>query len=106
MESVKREESEVLQTRSAVSVASFVAFTSTALWTAKANPSHKVVSNLFAFLCSDTAINPVFTTATEGIITLQEEKALTATAQKKGAGKDAPKKRKLRSPCGSRGEAR
>ncbi|WWC63144.1 uncharacterized protein I303_105744 [Kwoniella dejecticola CBS 10117] len=91
MDAVKKEENEILQTRAAASVAAFVKYTTTSLFTGKVNPSDKVVKNLFTFLCSDTSVTPIFATSqgsSAGIITLKEERALSANAAKKGAGKD------------------
>ncbi|WWC90834.1 uncharacterized protein L201_005771 [Kwoniella dendrophila CBS 6074] len=93
MDAVKKEENEILQSRAASSVAAFVEYTTTPLFTGRVNPSDKVIGNLFAFLCSDTSITPIFapnSTAISGIITLKEEKASAANATKKGPGKDMP----------------
>ncbi|WRT68269.1 uncharacterized protein IL334_005245 [Kwoniella shivajii] len=93
MDAVKREENEILQSRAASSVAYFIEYTTTPLFTGKVNPSDKVIRNLFTFLCSDTSITPIFASgqnATDGIITLREEKASVAAAAKKGANKDIP----------------
>ncbi|KAK6910607.1 hypothetical protein I203_104639 [Kwoniella mangroviensis CBS 8507] len=92
MDAVKKEENEILQTRAASSVAAFIEYTTTPLFTGRVNPSDKVVRNLFTFLCSDTSVTPIFApgpSASTGIITLKDERAAAALAAKKGAGKDA-----------------
>ncbi|WVQ99889.1 hypothetical protein IAU59_007032 [Kwoniella sp. CBS 9459] len=91
MDAVKKEENEILQSRAAASVAAFIDYTTSPLFTGRVNPSDKVVKNLFTFLCSDTSITPIFSAhpgSTDGIISLREEKAASAAAMKKGAGKD------------------
>nr|XP_019011335.1 TATA-binding protein-associated factor [Kwoniella pini CBS 10737]OCF50116.1 TATA-binding protein-associated factor [Kwoniella pini CBS 10737] len=93
MDAVKKEENEILQTRAATSAAAFVKYTTTPLFTGKVNPSDKVVKNLFTFLCSDTSVTPIFASgqgSSSGIISLKEERALSANASKKGVGKDVP----------------
>jgi TATA-binding protein-associated factor len=82
----QKEESEILQFRAAASVAAFIDFTNTSDFTAKVNPSDKVVKNLFTFLCQDISVTPVFSLATEGIATLRDEKIV----QKASASKDVP----------------
>jgi TATA-binding protein-associated factor len=72
--------------RAAASVAAFVEFTGTPFFTAKVNPSDKVIKNLFTFLCQDTSINPVFSDIIYGILSLKEEKVV----QRKGVSKDVP----------------
>ncbi|OCF37798.1 TATA-binding protein-associated factor [Kwoniella heveanensis BCC8398] len=92
MDAVKKEENEILQSRAACSVAAFIDYTTTPLFTGRVNPSDKVIRNLFTFICSDTSITPIFTASpgsTDGIVTLREEKAASAAAAKRGAGKDA-----------------
>ncbi|WVW85765.1 hypothetical protein I302_107803 [Kwoniella bestiolae CBS 10118] len=91
MDAVKKEENEILQTRAASSVAAFIEYTTTPLFTGRVNPSDKVVRNLFTFLCSDTSVTPIFApgpSASSGIITLKDEKVAAASAAKKGSGKD------------------
>lgn len=84
MDGVKKEENEILQKRDAFWVAAFIQYTTSSFFTGRVNPSDKVVKNLFTFLCLDTSITPVFSPtaqgATEGIITLLEEKAAAAVA--------------------------
>ncbi|WVQ82019.1 hypothetical protein IAT38_004147 [Cryptococcus sp. DSM 104549] len=91
MDGVKKEENEIIQARAASSVAAFIAYTTTPLFTFRINPSDKVVRNLFTFLCLDTSVTPVFTPtgpgATEGIISLVEDRAAAAQAAQGGAGK-------------------
>ena len=87
MDGVKKEESEILQARAAASVASFVAFCNTPLFTGATNPSAKIVKNLFTFLCQDTAVTPVFATTSDGIQTLKDEKPQPT---KKGAAVEEP----------------
>jgi TATA-binding protein-associated factor len=82
---LQKEESEILQTRAAISTAAFIEFTNTPFFSAKVNPSEKVIKNLFVFLCQDTAITPVFSPASDGILSLKEDKAV----MRKGA-KDVP----------------
>ncbi|ORY35400.1 putative helicase [Naematelia encephala] len=91
MDGVKKEENELLQTRAAASVAAFVSYCSSPLFDKPVNPCDKVVRNLFTFLCSDTSVTPVFSAsvATEGILSLREEKALTKKAGLGGI-KDLP----------------
>ncbi|OWZ77626.1 TATA-binding protein-associated factor [Cryptococcus neoformans Bt85] len=89
MDGVKKEENEILQKRDAFWVAAFIQYTTSPFFTGRINPSDKVVKNLFTFLCLDTSVTPVFSPtaqgATEGIITLLEEKiaAAAASARKK-----------------------
>ena len=75
MDSVRREENEILQSRSARAVAAFVQFCASPDFTGKVNPCDKVVRNLFTFLCQDTSLTPVFAQlqAAEGVLTLKEE---------------------------------
>ncbi|KAK4687502.1 TATA-binding protein-associated factor, partial [Tremellales sp. Uapishka_1] len=82
MDSLKKEEQELLQIRSAESISAFIIYCSSPLFQNKVNPSDKVVKNLFTFLCQDTATTPVFTpTSTDGILALKEDKV---AASKKG----------------------
>ncbi|ADV22686.1 Helicase, putative [Cryptococcus gattii WM276] len=82
MDGVKKEENEILQKRDAFWVAAFIQYTTSPFFTGRVNPSDKVVKNLFTFLCLDTSVTPVFSPtaqgATEGIITLLEERAAAA----------------------------
>ena len=82
----------MLQKRAAESVAAFIQFCNSSLFTGKVNPCDKVVKNLFTFLCQDTTVTPVFSTglgSTDGIITLKEDKP--APSKKSAAGfKDVP----------------
>lgn len=67
-------------------------FCNSPLFSGKSNPSDKIVKNLFTFLCQDVTITPVFTVnaeATEGILSLKEDKQ--PQARKNAAGvKDVP----------------
>ena len=83
----KKEESEALQARAASSIASFVEYCNSPLFSNKVNPCDKVIKNLFIFLCQDVAITPVFSTSTDGIMTLREEEP---GPLKRGNLKDAP----------------
>jgi TATA-binding protein-associated factor len=67
-----------LQSRSAHSVAALIDLCSSPRHTG-ANPSDKVVKNLFTFLCQDTAINPIFKPTSEGILSLKDDKPKKAT---------------------------
>lgn len=84
---VQKEESEILQSRAASSVTDFVEYCNSPLFASKVNPCDKVIKNLFTFLCQDVAVTPVFSTATEGIMTLREERPAPV---RKGSLKDAP----------------
>lgn len=79
MNSIKYEENVDLQARSAAAVAHFLELCSRP--TARVNPSAKIIKNLCAFVCQDTAHTPVFATA----------KALTERIYSR-ATMDAPRK--------------
>ncbi|KAN0061939.1 TATA-binding protein-associated factor mot1 [Thecaphora frezii] len=84
MNSVKFEENVDLQTRSAQSVAKFVAFCNTGA--AKSNPSDKIVKNLCAFVCQDTTQVAIFADAKavgEGILSLAEPAAARSSGRSK-----------------------
>lgn len=51
----------------------------------RANPSDKVVKNLFTFLCQDTGINPIFKPNDYGILSLKEAAPKNPT---KGEGEE------------------
>nr|XP_031860125.1 uncharacterized protein CI109_004490 [Kwoniella shandongensis]KAA5527197.1 hypothetical protein CI109_004490 [Kwoniella shandongensis] len=90
MDAVKKEENEILQSRAAFSVAAFIDYTTSPLFTGRINPSDKVIKNLFTFLCLDTSITPVFSPSQgskDGIISLREERSASAAAGAK-KGKD------------------
>ena len=84
---IQREEIEILQQRSASSLASLVEYCNSPLFNGKFNPCDKVVKNLFTFLYQDMTVTPIFSTSAEGIITLQEE---TPVSQRKGTIHDLP----------------
>lgn len=67
----------MLQSRSSSSAAALVEFCGSPSHKG-ANPSDKVVKNLFTFLCQDTAINPIFKPTSEGILSLKDEKSKKA----------------------------
>ncbi|WVO17696.1 hypothetical protein L204_105394 [Cryptococcus depauperatus] len=96
MDGIKKEENEILQMRDAFWVSGFIAYTTTPLFTARVNPSDKVVKNLLTFLCLDVTLAPIFTPtasdAKEGIITLTEDKAASsmATTRKKDVVEETP----------------
>lgn len=73
----QKEESEILQIRASESVAAFVDFCNSPLFTGKSNPSDKIVKNLFTFLCQDISLTPVFALgpeSTQGILSLKDER--------------------------------
>jgi TATA-binding protein-associated factor len=72
-DTLQKEEIFVLQSRSATSVAALIDLCSSPGHTG-ANPSDKVVKNLFTFLCQDTVINPIFKPTSEGILSLTDDK--------------------------------
>lgn len=76
-----------MQNRAASSIAYFVEYSGSPLFSGKVNPCDKVIKNLFTFLCQDTAITPVFTTSTHRIVTLREDRT---ALQKKATSKDLP----------------
>lgn len=84
---LQKEESEILQSRAASSVASLVQYCNSPLFTNPVNPCDKVIKNLYTFLCQDVAVTPVFSASTDGIITLLEE---NSPLQRKGSVKDLP----------------
>ncbi|KAK8854899.1 hypothetical protein IAR55_003638 [Kwoniella newhampshirensis] len=89
MDAVKKEENEILQSRAAFSIAAFIDYTTSPLFTGRVNPSDKVIKNLFTFTCLDTSVTPVFTLgpgSRESIISLREER-LSAAAAGAGVGK-------------------
>lgn len=62
-----------MQIRAAESVAAFVAYCYSPEYDRPVNPCDKVIKNLFTFLCSDTSVTPVYSTSTEGIVTLRDK---------------------------------
>lgn len=82
MDGVKKEENVILQSRAAESVAAFVEYCNSPLFTNTVNPCDKVIRNLFTFLCQDTTITPVFGTSVEGILSLKEDKPVAKKSGK------------------------
>lgn len=72
MDAIKKEESELLQTRAAESVGALVAFCCSPNFSLPVNPTDKVLKNLFTFLNSDVSVTPVFSTNTDDILSLKD----------------------------------
>ncbi|GAA5967385.1 hypothetical protein JCM11641_000529 [Rhodosporidiobolus odoratus] len=88
--SIKSEENDELQARSAHSIAAFIDLCSSPSSTLRTNPSDKLVKNLCTFLCQDTSRTPIFSatkTSTAGVLTLQYNPA-RGTMEK--ASKEVP----------------
>ncbi|GMK58346.1 hypothetical protein CspeluHIS016_0503780 [Cutaneotrichosporon spelunceum] len=83
MDAIKKEESELLQSRAAESVGALIAFCCSPHFTLPVNPTDKVLKNLFTFLNSDVSVTPVFSTDAGGILSLKDAPAQQQT--KKGA---------------------
>lgn len=83
MDAIKKEESELLQTRAAESVGALIAFCCSPNYSLPVNPTDKVLKNLFTFLNSDVSVTPVFSSNTDGILSLKDAPAPQQT--KKGA---------------------
>lgn len=90
MNSIKTEEIEDLQRRSAGSLAAFIHFSSTSPSSALSNSVDKVIKNLCVFLCQDEAHTPLFAKIgkEEGILSFNKVLATTVVAA--GRHKDVP----------------